>query len=97
MAERFPDDCPTLTRNGQTVGFAPAPNGMAMLVWWRDTTDHTTDSEIIGVVTSYTDGVRAALRAIAGDGMDPDDEEVTVEATRLERDFVAIDWMGLGF
>lgn len=87
----FPDDCPTLARDGQVIGFCPSPNGTHLLVWWR------TDSEIIGGYETYEAGVTAALRAIAADGLDPDPDEVEVEARQLEKDFVATDWMGLGF
>ncbi|PYE18759.1 hypothetical protein DFR67_104341 [Williamsia limnetica] len=87
----FPDDCPTLARDGQVIGFCPSPNGTHLLVWWR------ADSEIIGGFETYEAGVTAALRAIAADGLDPDPDEVELEARALERDFVATDWMGLGF
>ncbi|MGZ8178962.1 hypothetical protein ACXVUM_13620 [Williamsia sp. SKLECPSW1] len=102
MRDRFPDDCPTLARGGQTIGFCPSPDGMALFAWWRDTTDSHTDSEIIGAYGSYRDAVEATLRAFAASdietaGLDPDPDEVTVEATDLERRFTAIDWMGLGF
>jgi len=97
MSDRFPDDCPTLTRDGQTVGFSPSPDGMSLFAWWRDTTSDHTDSEMIGVYPSYEAGVIGVLRAIAADGMDPDPDEVAVEATALEREFTATDWMGLGF
>ena len=97
MSDRFPDDCPTLTRDGQTAGFSPSPDGMALFAWWRHTTGDHTDSEMIGAYPSYEAAVIGVLRAIAADGMDPDPDEVTIEATSLERDFTATDWMGLGF
>jgi hypothetical protein len=87
----YPDGCPTLARDGQVVGFCPSPNGTHLLVWWR------ADREMIGGFETYEAGVTAALRAIAADGLDPDPDEVRSEARQLEADFVATDWMGLGF
>jgi hypothetical protein len=29
----YPDGCPTLSRDGQVVGFCPSPNGTHLLVW----------------------------------------------------------------
>lgn len=102
MHDRFPDDCPTITRDGQTIGFCPSPDGMAVFAWWRDTSDFHTDSEIIGAFGSYRDAVDATFRALmASDvttaGLDPDPDEVAVETADLERRFTATDWMGLGF
>lgn len=102
MPDRFPDDCPTITRDGQTIGFSPSPDGMRLFAWWRDTTDAHTDSEIFGAFGSYRDAVEASLRAFAASGietagLDPDPDEVSVEAADLERRFTATDWMGLGF
>lgn len=87
----FPDDCPTLARDGRVIGFCPSPRGSHLLVWWR------ADSVVIGGFETFEAGVTAALRAIAGDGLDPDPEEVKVEAAHLEKVFTATDWMGLGF
>ncbi|WP_045824051.1 hypothetical protein [Williamsia herbipolensis] len=102
MSERFPDDCPTLTRDGTTVGFSPSPDGMSLWVWWRDTDDRHTDSEVIGAFPTYEAGVAGALKAIADRdiataGTEPDPDVVKVEAQFLEKTFTETDWMGLGF
>jgi hypothetical protein len=89
--DAFPDDCPTLARDGRVIGFCPSPSGSHLLVWWRS------DCVVIGGYETYEAGVAAALRAIAGDGLDPDPDEVKVEAAHLEKSFTATDWMGLGF